>query len=82
MTQDEIIEMAREAGLKVDGDYFSDDIYRAVLTRFAKMVDAKATAREREEIAANVETWFDPMWAEHDQAAKELARYIRARGEA
>jgi len=58
MKQDEIIEMAREAGLKVDGTYFSDDIYRAVLTRFAKLVAAKEreALRERFQIVTAAET--------------------------
>ena len=38
MTQDEIIEMAKQAGLEVDGVYFSDTMYRAVLVRFAALV--------------------------------------------
>jgi hypothetical protein len=83
MTQAEIIEMAREAGLKVDGDYFSDDLYRAVLTRFAKMVDAKATAREREECAKLVES-LPPVgvYRQLERATfKDAATAIRARGE-
>ena len=55
MTQDEIIEMAKEAGLEVDGVYFSDDMYRAVLVCFAKLVAAKATAKEREALAQEQE---------------------------
>jgi hypothetical protein len=45
MTQDEIIEMARKAGLEVDGVYFSDHMYRAVLVRFAKLVATKERAQ-------------------------------------
>ena len=41
MTQDEIMEMARQAGLEVDGVYFSDAMYRAVLVRFAHLVATK-----------------------------------------
>lgn len=40
MNREKIIEMAREAGLEVDGEYFSDDIYRAVLVRFFHMAQA------------------------------------------
>ena len=46
MTQDEIIEMAREAGL--DPDLWN---YTDAFEAFAKLVDAKATAREREACA-------------------------------
>ena len=51
MTQDEIIEMAKEAGLDVDDVFFSDRMYREVLMRFAHLVAAKATAKERETLA-------------------------------
>ena len=56
MTQDEIIEMAKEAGLEVDGVFFSDRMYREVLVRFAKLVADKATAKEREALAKTHET--------------------------
>ena len=60
MTQDEIIEMAKEAGLEVDGVYFSDAMYREVLVRFAKLVAAK----EREALAQKQEVGY---WKEHAQ---------------
>ena len=74
MTQDEIIEMAQEAGLEVDGVYFSDTMYRAVLVRFAKLVaaaerEACAQACEKEQEYWGWGTVFD------------AARLIRARGE-
>ena len=74
MTQDEIIEMAKEAGLEVDGVYFSDTMYRAVLVCFAKLVadkerEACAQACEKEQ-----EYWG---WG----IAFDAARLIRARGD-
>lgn len=50
MTQEEVIELAKEAGLNVDGDYFSDAIYRALLMRFANLVAEK----EREALEAEL----------------------------
>jgi len=41
-----------------------------------------AKAEEREACADNVETYYDPMWTEHYCAGIELAKMIRARGEA
>ena len=47
MTQDEIIEMAKEAGLSnpiwIENDY-------EIIETFASLVEAKATAKERERI--------------------------------
>jgi len=48
MTQDEIIEMAKEAGLSnplwIENDY-------EIIETFASLVEAKATAKEREACA-------------------------------
>jgi hypothetical protein len=74
MTQDEIIEMAREAGLEVDGVYFSDTMYRAVLVCFANLVEAKATVKEREACAKVAEQSFGVI-------GSTIALAIRARGE-
>jgi class 3 adenylate cyclase len=51
MTQDETIEMAREAGFVIT--YIGDPIGTnyAMLEAFAKLVDAKATTKEREACA-------------------------------
>ena len=54
MTQNEIIKMARKAGLEADGVYFSDAMYRAVLVRFAHLVAAKATQQEQDRCCAIV----------------------------
>ena len=70
MTQDEIIEMAKEAGLEVDGVYFSDTMYRAVLVCFANLVAIK----EREACAKVADDLHkDWKW--------RAAEAIRARGE-
>jgi hypothetical protein len=53
-TQDEIIEMAREAGLEVDGVYFSDTMYRAVLVRFANLVAAKEQKKWQDQTAVEI----------------------------
>jgi hypothetical protein len=70
MTQDEIIEMARQAGLSnplwIEKDY-------AIIEAFAKLVAAK----EREACAAMLEDWSKHAWNPWDCAAA-----IRARGEA
>ena len=71
MTQDEIIEMARQAGLEVDGVYFSDTMYRAVLVCFANLV----AATEREACAQVAFSW-------NIEITDKVAEEIRARGEA
>ena len=84
MTQDEIIEMARDAGLEVDGVYFSDTMYRAVLVRFAHLVAAK----EREACAElrNMLHGFDGKGRQEmvdamNRGLDEYQALIRARGE-
>ena len=79
MTQYEIIEMAREAGIKRRTDEFysefCDGIYFDDLEAFAKLVAAKereACAKVCEE-AGTVEQW---------DGLSEAADRIRARGEA
>ena len=74
MTQDEIIEMAKEAGLEVDGVFFSDTMYREVLVRFAALV----ALAEREACAKLCE---DYGRAEEMQAiGNDYAQAIRNRG--
>ena len=86
MTQDEIIEMAREAGLSnplwIENDY-------KIIETFASLVEAKATAKERQACAKLCETlgvhpalnvWDGgPDWYKH---GKDCAASIRARGQA
>ena len=85
MTQDEIIDMAETAGMTRDGDmWFSNgksdmDVHISHLEAFAKLVDAKATAREREACAKFIEDiyvrQFENPWRE------DLAAAIRNRGD-
>jgi hypothetical protein len=80
MKQDEIIEMAKQAG----GIPFRDSEIMGwgcefdiePLEAFAKLVAAK----EREACADLCATYYDPMYAEYDEAGNELATAIRARG--
>jgi hypothetical protein len=81
MTQDEIIEMAREVGMEQDGDMWFSNLYKtdmdvhiSHLEAFAKLVAAK----EREDCAliCSVRSHRD------DDMGAILARRIRARGEA
>ena len=71
MTKDEIIEMARQAGLMADGEmwfsptYGSGDVHISHLESFAKLVAEK----EREK-CAEIAKWHQDMAAE-----------IRARGQ-
>jgi len=78
MTQDEIIEMARQAGMEQYGNmWFSNidmDVHISHLEAFAKLVEDKATAKERETCAQIAFGW---NFAITDMVAKE----IRARGE-
>ena len=68
-TQDEIIEMAKEAGLSnplwVENDY-------EIIETFASLVEAKAIAKEREACA---------KVAEQGLIGHTIAKAIRARGE-
>jgi hypothetical protein len=72
MTQDEIIEMAKEAGLSnplwIENDY-------EIIETFASLVEAKTTAKEREACAKVAEHSFGVI-------GSTIALAIRARGEA
>jgi hypothetical protein len=69
MTQDEIIEMARQAGITVDQGGRSYEQLLRIITRFAKLV----AQHEREACAKWLEDVVDaPNWAD----------VIRARGQA
>ena len=76
VSQDEIIEMARQAGMYglVEGGLIKE------FEAFAKLVDAKATAKEREACAKVCESLFDPQDDTCDEA-EQCAEDIRARGE-
>jgi hypothetical protein len=75
MTQDEIIEMARQAGMAEPQEIMFNNFWTAdqkELEAFAKLVAAK----EREACAKLCETYQDPF------AGNAMADAIRARGEA
>ena len=76
MTQDEVIEMARQVGFNVSGELILDDAGRTTITNrmeaFAKLVAAK----EQEAIIQIIkETLFD------DCFQADVIEAIRARGE-
>jgi len=71
MTENEIIEMAKEVGL-IDADYEIGQWDIHEVTTFAKLVAAK----EREACAKMLEDWNKHAWNPFDCAAA-----IRARGE-
>ena len=87
MTQDEIIEMAKQAGMRLD-KHNGGFVDASEIKRFAQMVEAKASAKERE---ACGQLCIDEVWAStingtaveaFNYASKECANRIRARGEA
>jgi hypothetical protein len=92
MTKDEIIEMARQAGIEVKepswgySESYSFSCFEEAFERFAKLVAQHAQAEEREACAqlceqgiANADDWNSSYW---DQACENRAWAIRARGQA
>ena len=79
LTQDEIIEMARQAGFEEPRNWTLTSMpwLCESLEVFAKLVDAKATAKEREACAKLMQS-MRPDLGE----ANPYADAIRARGEA
>jgi hypothetical protein len=75
MTQDEIIEMARQSGVRDDEHIFEFSQYK-YLEAFAKLV----TEKEREACANICETLELPEWPE--KVRQPLAQAIRSRGQA
>ena len=73
MTQDEVIEMAREAGI------IHPEMVAKHLEAFAKLVAAKATAKEREACAKVCDSF---QARDVGMQPAECAGAIRARGEA
>lgn len=80
MTQDEIIEMARQA------EIIHPEMVIKHLEAFAKLVEERTAAKEREACAkvceegiANAEDWDSTHW---DQACENRAWAIRARAQA
>ena len=93
MTQDEIIEMARQAGLEQDGEmWFSNtyktdmDVHINHLIAFAKLVEERTAAKEREACAKvcddKHDTWRWDDEADSASGPRDCAAAIRARGEA
>lgn len=90
MTTDEIIEMAREAGITCRTDVFRskfcDGVYTDELETFAKLVaqaEREACAKVCEDAISNI--WeYDPEYAKQigRNVCTNLAAAIRARGEA
>jgi hypothetical protein len=81
-TKDEINEMARQAGIiavhtEGDGHWYQQFV---ALEAFAKLVDAKATAREREACASICDELHWPWHMGENSGPKECAEAIRARG--
>jgi hypothetical protein len=75
MTQDEIIELARQTGVRDDEHIFEFSQYK-YLEAFANLVAEK----EREACANICETLELPEWP--DKVRQPLAQAIRARGQA
>jgi len=95
MTQDEIIEMARQASKEWMKELptpweTANQVPKGFLEIFAKLVDAKATAREREACAKVCETAREAIWEYHEEHLKaaacnvctNIAQAIRSRGQA
>ena len=89
MTQDEIIEMARQAGMEQDGNMWFSNLYKtdmdvhiSHLEAFAKLVEDKATAKERETCAKVCEQIDIAAFGRERPAPNDCAAAIRARGEA
>jgi hypothetical protein len=78
MTQDEIVEMARDAGLRIDvrGTYFF-----VGFGELSDLLDA-ATAKEREACAKVCEQIDTAAFGGERPAPNDCAAAIRARGEA
>ena len=73
MTKDDVICMAREAGLHLYVNNLTEEPYALVVERFAKLV----AAHEREACAKVVQD--HPFWL-GNKAKQEITAAIRARG--
>lgn len=83
MTQDEIIELGKQAGIKGFEYYeLASKEEKEAITTFAKLIAAKATAKEREACAKVVQIHLE---ASDDLRTKgtlvSVLDYIKARGE-
>ena len=79
MTQDEIIRFAIQCRLVTTGN--RDGLYMDALTELAKLVEAKATAKEREACAKECEFRIMGDNSREDLEARKCATAIRTRGE-
>jgi hypothetical protein len=79
MTQDEIIEMAKQSGL-INKDYDASFLnkFTYAVEIFAKLVEQ----HEREACAKVIEECNWPKWADATDARDVFAEAIRARGQA
>ncbi len=75
LTSEEVLEMAREAGNFKS--HALPEPWIPFFEAFAKLVDAKATAREREACAKTLLDLPRTQWS--NQTVSELAKVIRAR---
>ena len=82
MTQDEIIEMARQAGLEQDGEmWFSNtyktdmDVHINHLIAFAKLVEERTAAKERDRMCEQCK------WSKHENATCNEANQSKVLGE-
>ena len=82
MTQDEIIEMAIQAELNLYVHDLTEKRYIEVIETFAKLVAAKAAAKEREACAKVCEQIDIAAFGGERPAPNDCAAAIRARGEA
>lgn len=73
MTQDEIIEMARDSGMELYGLGKNREKFVFYLEAFAKLVEERTAAKEREAWAAKFERY--DLWG------PIAAKIIRARGQ-
>jgi hypothetical protein len=85
MTQDEIIEMARQAGINnsTNGLFFECDKHD--LSRFAKLVEARTAAKEREACAKIIDDSYEtttPGQGIPEDWLLTLSEAIRARAQA
>jgi accessory colonization factor AcfC len=79
MTQEEIIEMARDSGMDLYG--LGKDRYKFVhhLEAFAKLVAAKEREACAKAFEAEADTWI--AWPQMGSAKRKGAEAIRARGQ-
>ena len=79
MTQDEIIEMAKEARIHRDDSWRFEMLQeKNALEAFAKLVAEKAAAKEREACAHKVEEFARKWWKIHCDSNLHYSSTLRA----